>query len=105
MQATVISVSENTNSFGYKGILALAPDGRGTEMMQQAYGTDPVVRRGENVDTADARFVSHRDLPGVPPARAAKVIAAAKKLACQSTGEAQNTVDENQVGDSHAQEP
>ena len=58
---TVVSVSSNANSFGYKGVLVLAEDGTGYELGFQAYGTEAVPDRGDTIQGAS--------LPSYPPPR------------------------------------
>lgn len=70
---TVIAVSSNTNSFGYKSILALAPDGTGIAILKQAYGIETLPVRGDTVTEADG-YGPARPLPSVIPALAAKII-------------------------------
>jgi hypothetical protein len=81
MKATVIAVSSNANSFGYKGVLVLTSEGAGFELAVQAYGTDTVPAVGEDVDTEENRFYSPltRALPPCQKSKVAGVIAAARK--------------------------
>ena len=72
---TVISVSSNANSFGYRGLIILAPDGTGYEIFAQAYGSDPVPCKGDQVRLED--FQTSKQLPPTSPAKAAAVIKAA----------------------------
>jgi len=72
---TVVTVSSNANSFGYKSVLALAEDGEGIELLVQAYGTDKVPVRGERVKRDDPRgYLEPRALPKITPAQAKKVL-------------------------------
>lgn len=79
-QFTVVVVSSNTNSFGYKSVLCLAEDGEGFEGLVQAYGCEAVPVRGDLVDHRDPRFYGlPRVLPRVLPAQAAKVLKEVRK--------------------------
>jgi hypothetical protein len=76
---TVVAVSSNTNSFGYKGVLFLAEDGTGYEVAFQAYGADPLPKQGDVIpEDRLPRSPSFRVLPVVPPEKARKIIAEAK---------------------------
>lgn len=77
---TVIAVSTNTNSFGYKSVLCLSKDGEGFEALVQAYGTDKVPARGDKVHEDDSRwYAGTRALVPVLPKNARKLIAEASK--------------------------
>lgn len=72
---TVITVSSNANSFGYKSVLCLAEDGEGFEGLVQAYGTDKVPARGDVVLKTDSRwYAGVRALPAAKPADAKKIL-------------------------------
>lgn len=74
---TVITVSTNTNSFGYKSVLCLAEDGEGFEGLVQAYGTDKVPVRGDVVSKSDPRwYCGARALAPTLPKNAKKLLAA-----------------------------
>lgn len=73
---TVIEKSSNTNSFGYRGLLALAIDGTAREFAVQAYGSDPEPTVGESLDADDPRIYAPltRALPPVSPERADQIL-------------------------------
>ena len=72
---TVITVSANTNAFGYRSVLCLAEDGEGLELLVQAYGTDKVPVRGDHVREDEPRFFgAPRPLPRATPAQARKIL-------------------------------
>lgn len=72
---TVITVSTNTNSFGYRSVLCLAEDGEGFEGLVQAYGTDKVPVRGEKVRKDDPRwYAGVRAIAPTLPKNAKKVL-------------------------------
>lgn len=76
---TVVTVSSNANSFGYKSVLCLAEDGEGFEGLVQAYGTDKVPARGDVVLKTDPRwYAGVRELPAAKPDRAAKILKSIK---------------------------
>lgn len=72
---TVIQVSENTNSFGYRSLLCLAPDGEGIELLRQAYSPDPVPEQGDEVEVPEEGEYLSRELPSVSPKQAKELIA------------------------------
>lgn len=80
---TVITVSSNTNSFGYKSVLCLAPNGRGLQLLKSAYGTDPLPVPGDDLREGAGwhtqGFVQPRVLKSTHPVQAASVIAEAKR--------------------------
>lgn len=80
---TVIAVSSNANSFGYKQALALADDGEGVALHVQAYGTDKVPLVGEVVRKSEPRWYSPltEGLRKTTPEKAAAIIADALKQA------------------------
>lgn len=53
---TVVAVSSNANSFGYKSVLCLADDGEGFQFLVQAYGTDKVPAQGDVVRKDESRW-------------------------------------------------
>ena len=72
---TVVTVSTNTNSFGYKSVLCLAEDGEGFEGLVQAYGCDPVPVRGDKVRKDDPRwYCGARALAPMLPKNAKKLL-------------------------------
>ena len=71
----VAAVSSNTNSFGYKSVLALNAHGLGVQLLVQAYGTDEVPKVGDVVTLGESRFYgAPTKLPSVTPEKAAKLI-------------------------------
>ena len=78
---TVVAVSSNANSFGYKSVLCLADDGDGLEFLVQAYGTDNVPVRGDVVRKDESRWYSPctRTLEKITPEQAHKVLADVRK--------------------------
>lgn len=77
---TVIAVSSNANSFGYKSVIALADDGEGLEFLVQAYGTDKVPVRGDVVRKDESRwYCAPRTLNGGTPKQVRKVLADVRK--------------------------
>ena len=78
---TVISVSANANSFGYKGLIVLNAAGDAFELHCQAYGSDPVPSRGDDVRLDDSRFACPppRRIESPPGRRIAKIISEAKQ--------------------------
>ena len=76
MKYTVVTKSTNTNSFGYRSVLALAANGNGVELFVQAYGTDPEPERGETVQRSEARFYGPltRELPNIPERTARRIL-------------------------------
>jgi hypothetical protein len=76
---TVITVSSNANSFGYKGVLVLAEDGTGYECAFQAYGSEPLPKPGDVIpEDRLPKSPVWRSLPKVTTERALKIIASAK---------------------------
>jgi hypothetical protein len=76
---TVITVSSNANSFGYKGVLCLAADGIGVEVAFQAYGPDPLPKRGDVIaEDKLPKSPVWRELPREDARIALKVITEAK---------------------------
>lgn len=76
---TVVTVSTNTNAFGYKSVLCLAEDGEGFEGFVQAYGTDKVPAQGDVVRKDDPRwYAGVRSLPAAKPADAKKILKSIK---------------------------
>ena len=73
---TVIEKSSNTNSFGYRGLLALAIDGTAREFAVQAYGSDPEPSVGDLLAEDDPRIYAPltRPLPPVTPERADQIL-------------------------------
>jgi hypothetical protein len=87
---TVIAVSSNTNSFGYKQVCVLHESGEGYALLVQAYGTDKVPVQaygtdkvpvqGEEVELRESRFYgAPQKLPVTSPEKSKKIIAEAKK--------------------------
>lgn len=77
----VAAVSSNTNSFGYKSVLALNAAGLGVQLLVQAYGTDEVPKQGDVVTLGESRWYGKpRNLPTTTPEKAAKLIEALTKL-------------------------
>lgn len=77
---TVIAVSSNANSFGYKSVLCLAEDGEGFEGLVQAYSTDKVPVRGDVVRKDESRwYCAPRALPEVSPEQAREILADVRK--------------------------
>jgi hypothetical protein len=74
MKATVISVSKNTNSFGYKGIVVLTEEGQAQQVLAQAYGTDTVPEKGDDIETTDKKFISSEKYPDILPSLAKQLI-------------------------------
>lgn len=74
MKGTVISVSKNTNSFGYKGVIVMNQEGECIEVLVQAYGTDVVPSKGEDVDTSQSKFSSSYVFRSVLPSVAKQII-------------------------------
>lgn len=71
----VAAVSSNTNSFGYKSVLALNAHGLGVQLLVQAYGTDEVPVVGDVVTLGESRFYGAPvALPAITPEKAAKII-------------------------------
>lgn len=71
----VAAVSSNTNSFGYKSVLAVNAAGLGVQLLVQAYGTDKVPEVGDVVTLGESRFYgAPSKLPSVTPEKAAKII-------------------------------
>lgn len=76
---TVVAVSTNATSFGYKSVLCLAEDGEGFEGLVQAYGTDKVPAQGDVVTKADSRwYASVWALRATKPADAKKILKSIK---------------------------
>jgi hypothetical protein len=76
---TVVAVSSNANSFGYKGFLVVAEDGTGYECQFQAYGNDPTPKRGDVIaEDKLPTYPARRELPKSKPATVKKVIAKLK---------------------------
>ena len=76
---TVVSVSSNTNSFGYKSVVVLREDGTGYKLLVQAYGTDEVPKRGDKVDPKEPRFFgAPATLKTFTPGQANKILAEIK---------------------------
>lgn len=76
---TVITVSSNTNSFGYKSVLCLAETGEGFEGLVQAYGTNKVPVRGDAVTKEESRwYCGTRALGSVTPKQARAILAEVK---------------------------
>ncbi len=71
---TVVTVSTNTNTFGYKSVLVLREDGTCYKLLVQAYGTDEVPEEGDKVDLKEPRFYGITKLPSITPEKAAKII-------------------------------
>jgi len=82
---TVILMSENTNSFGYKSIFAANPDGTGVSILRQAYGTEPLPLLGDDIEI-QLGDITH-PLPAVEPSVAAKAIRETKKHAAELAAE------------------
>lgn len=77
---TVVAVSSNANSFGYKSVVCLAEDGEGFEGLVQAYGTDKVPVRGDVVFKNDTRwYCGTRGLTKAEPSLAKKILADVRK--------------------------
>lgn len=79
---TVVAVSSNTNSFGLKSILLLAPDGEGWEILKSPYNDGPL-RKGDVVTrTGDCfdcgTYECPRRLRDTSPKSAVKIIKEAK---------------------------
>jgi hypothetical protein len=71
----VAAVSSNTNSFGYKSVLAISAAGLGVQLLVQAYGTDKVPEQGDVVRLGESRWYGAPvALPSVTPEKAAKLI-------------------------------
>jgi hypothetical protein len=71
----VAAVSSNTNSFGYKSVLALNAHGLAVQLLVQAYGTDKVPEVGDVVTLGESRWYGAPvRLPSVTPEKAAKII-------------------------------
>jgi hypothetical protein len=80
---TVISVSSNTNSFGFKSIFLLNEQGEGWEILKSAYSGDTLPKRGDAVKRVGDRFQCGsyecpRRRHDCPPALAKKVIKEAR---------------------------
>lgn len=76
---TVVAVSTNTNSFGYKSVVVLREDGTGYKLLVQAYGTDKVPERKDKVDLREPRFYGAPEaLKVITPAQAKKILAEIK---------------------------
>jgi hypothetical protein len=76
----VVTVSTNTNSFGYKSVLALSAAGLGVQLLVQAYGTDKIPEAGDVVTLGESRFYGAPSaLPSITPEKAAKIIKTLKK--------------------------
>lgn len=84
MKATVITVSSNTNSFGYKSVIVMSKEGEAKQLLLQAYGTDTVPRKGDDVDTSDPKFAHSSELPGILPSLAKQLIKKIKNEALQT---------------------
>ncbi len=77
---TVVAVSSNANSFGYKSVLCLAEDGEGLQFLVQAYGTDKVPARGDVVRKDESRwFGAPHPLKKVTEKEAKKILADVRK--------------------------
>lgn len=81
---TVIAVSSNTNSFGYKSVILLSETGEGWEILKQAYGTEELPEQGDKIKRVGGRFEagtysSPRRLKDTTPKVAKKVIADATR--------------------------
>jgi len=76
---TVVAVSTNTNSFGYRCVLCLAEDGEGFQFLVQAYGTDKVPAQGDVVTKADSRWYgAPHPLKKIAAEQAKKILASLK---------------------------
>jgi hypothetical protein len=68
-------VSKNTNSFGYKSVLAVNAYGLGVQLLVQAYGTDEVPVVGDVVTLGEPRFFgAPTKLPSITPDKAKQII-------------------------------
>lgn len=80
---TVVAVSSNTNSFGYKSVLCLAPNGRGLQLLKSAYGGDPLPEVGKDLREGagwhSQGFVQPHVLPPTSIKKASALIAKAKQ--------------------------
>jgi hypothetical protein len=72
---TVVTVSANTDAFGYKSVLLLCADGRGYECLYQAYGVESVPQRGICLPESKLPTYCRRELPKTTPTQAKKIIA------------------------------
>jgi hypothetical protein len=75
---TVVTISSNANSFGLKGVLCLAPSGKGVEAGIQAYGSDPLPQIGDTLTLEQLRSrsgIALRELKTITPEQAAEVLA------------------------------
>lgn len=77
---TVVAVSTNTNSFGLKSIMCLAPSGEGLQLLQSANGGSPVPVRGDQLELDPLSlprgiYECPRKLDNVEPALAAGILA------------------------------
>jgi hypothetical protein len=89
-QFTIIAISKNTNSFGHREFLFLAPCGTGWRATRSLYTPDPQPRPGDTLEF-DARqgpasrrgevWECSRALASVPPKFARKVIDEARRAA------------------------
>lgn len=76
---TVVAVSTNANSFGYKSVLCLAEDGEGFEGLVQAYGTDKVPAQGDVVRKDESRWYgAPHPLKKIAAEQAKKILASLK---------------------------
>jgi hypothetical protein len=74
----VVTISSNANSFGLKGVLCLAPSGKGVEAGIQAYGSDPLPQIGDTLTLEQLRSrsgIALRELKTITPEQAAEVLA------------------------------
>ena len=69
----VVTVSTNANAFGYRQVLVIRKDGEGRVCHFQAYGSDPVPKHGDLLETIPD-YLTER-LKTVTPELARKVIA------------------------------
>jgi hypothetical protein len=78
VRGTVIAVSRNTNTFGYRSVVVLNRQGNGMEGLKQAYGTDRMPQVGEGLDTKS--LYCPRPLTKTAVATAKKLIQEAKSI-------------------------
>jgi hypothetical protein len=76
---TVVAVSSNTNSFGYKSIILLNESGEGWEILKSAYGCEDLPKQGDVVNRVGDRFQCGsyqcpRRLEDAAPKVAAKIL-------------------------------
>jgi hypothetical protein len=76
MKFHVISISENTNSFGLRGVLLLSPQGEGHEILTNHLNTPKV---GDAFERSEGRFLgvsyeSPRALQSVGPSQARSIL-------------------------------